>query len=358
MQGLLPSAHTSKCYNSPSVSIVYLTRCLFPTANRMEELPQWQSARKHDRIRAMMVDQKQLLERETQVLNSSLSLKIRNPAPCFFVCIKTFSIVFPVILYSCTPSVHHFSGFHVHRMGIMHDAQEKAFSGDLVRSFFNLREFEVYKPVSHVFLAIDPNAGGQSRFAIVSCIYMKGVCAIIGMEAINTHKPADYEGVLIEHIAALKARPNLRNALVVLMPEANLGFEAHYIERCVMQSRFARCCVTMRDKEQPGLRTTHAVKESMYIKTKAAFADEAVRFTKNTVNVNPETTVESMKKDLEHEMRTYSIIIDHPMSVFAQSKKTFSGKIGGFQDDLVVCLQLNILWHTQFYIDSKYGPYR
>ena len=276
--------------------------------HKMEELPQWQSARKHDRIRAMMQDQKQLLERET--------------------------------------------------MGIMHDTNEKAFSGDLVQSFFKLREFEVYMPVSHVFLAIDPNAGGQSRFAIVSCIYMKGVCAIIGMEAINTHKPADYEGVLIEHIAALKARPNLKNALVVLMPEANLGFEAHYIERCVMQSRFARCCVTMRDREQPGLRTTHAVKESMYIKTKAAFADEAVRFAKNMVNVNPETTVESMKKDLQHEMRTYSVIIDHPLSLFAQSKKTFSGKIGGFQDDLVVCLQLNILWHTQFYIDSKYGPYR
>lgn len=243
-------------------------------------------------------------------------------------------------------------------MGIMHDAREKAFKGDLVRSFFNLNPFEIFKPVEHVFLAIDPNAGGQSRFAIVSCAYMNGTCAIIGMEAINTHKPADYEGVLIEHIAAIKSRPHFRNAVIVLMPEANLGFEAHYIQRCVMQSRFARCSVTMRDKDQPGLRTTHAVKESMYIKTKAMFADEGVRFVKNMVNVNPETTTESMKKDLEHEMRTYSVVIDHPLSLFAQSKKTFSGKIGGFQDDLIVCLQLNILWHTQFYIDSKYGPYR
>ena len=180
----------------------------------------------------------------------------------------------------------------------------------------------------------------------------------MGMEAINTHKPSDYEAILVEHLAALKARPHMRNAMLVLMPEANLGFEAHYIERCVMQSRFARCSVTMRDKEQPGLRTTHAVKEAMYIKTKAALADESVRFEANMVNVNPETDVESMKKDLEHEMRTYSVVIDIPTSLFAQSKKTFSGKIGGFQDDLIVCLQLNILWHTQFFVDSKYGPYR
>ena len=251
--------------------------------------------------------------------------------------------------------IHHLNTVVVtHR----HDSAEKAFNGEMVNHFFRLLSFEIYKPVSHVFMAIDPNAGGQSRFAIVSCAYMGGTCAIIGMEAINTHKPADYEGVLIEHIAAIKARPNFRNAMIVLMPEANLGFEAHYIERCVMQSRFARCSVTMRDREQPGLRTTHAVKEAMYIKTKAMLGDEGVRFIKNMVNVNTMTTIQSMKKDLEQEMRTYSVVIDHPVSVFAQSKKTFSGKIGGFQDDLIVCLQLNILWHTEFYVDSKYGPYR
>lgn len=276
--------------------------------HKMADLPKWQSARKHDRIRAMMQDQKALLERET--------------------------------------------------MGIMQDAAEKAFSGLIVNNFFALRPFEIYKPISHVFIAVDPNAGGQSRFAIVSCVYMNGSIVIVGMEAINTHKPSDYEHVLIEHLAALKALPNLRNAILVMMPEANLGFEAHYIDRLVMQSRFCRCSVTMRDKDQPGLRTTHQVKEAMYVKTKAALADESVRFSKNMVNVNPETTVESMKKDLEHEMRTYSVVIDHPVSLFAQSKKTFSGKIGGFQDDLIVCLQLNILWHTQFYVDPKYQPYR
>ncbi len=43
-------------------------------------------------------------------------------------------------------------------MGIMHDAAEKAFNGTIVNNFFRLSAFEIYKPVSHVFMAIDPNA--------------------------------------------------------------------------------------------------------------------------------------------------------------------------------------------------------
>ena len=35
--------------------------------HKMAELPSWQSARKHQRIRAMMADQQELLERETYV---------------------------------------------------------------------------------------------------------------------------------------------------------------------------------------------------------------------------------------------------------------------------------------------------
>ena len=40
----------------------------------------------------------------------------------------------------------------------MHDAAEKAFNGTIVNNFFRLTSFEIYKPVSHVFMAIDPNA--------------------------------------------------------------------------------------------------------------------------------------------------------------------------------------------------------
>lgn len=78
-------------------------------------------------------------------------------------------------------------------------------------------------------------------------------------QAIKAHKPTDYEGVLIDHIAEILSTRHFENTLIVLMPEANLGYEAHHIERVVMRSKWAPSCCCMRDDAQPGLRTTHAV---------------------------------------------------------------------------------------------------
>ena len=82
---------------------------------------------------------------------------------------------------------------------------------------------------------------------------------MVGSQAIKAHKPSDYEEVLLGHVKAILQTRHLRDARVVLMPEANLGFEAHHIERAVMKSPMGPACVCMRDDAQPGLRTTHAV---------------------------------------------------------------------------------------------------
>ena len=123
--------------------------------------------------------------------------------------------------------------------------------------------------------------------------------------------------------------------------------------RCQVGDR----CLTMRDAEQPGLRTTHLVKEAMYIKTLDALTDDRIHFWEELVVVNHENTAEDLKRQLKEELQTYSVVVDQPKSLFAQAKKTFTGKIGGFQDDLVVCLQLNILWHSDFFKDRKYAAY-
>lgn len=240
----------------------------------------------------------------------------------------------------------------------MQDSAEKAFSGRMIKHFFSLPLYKFVDRINHIFIAVDPNAGGNSRFAIVSCVYTHGKIVIVGLEAIQTHRPSDYEDILVEHLRLLRRNWQYSSsATLVLMPESNLGFEAHYIERTVMRSKMARCCVTMRDDDTPGLRTTHKVKEAMYVKTKDALNDDRVVFAESIVTANPATPVEKLKSELKDEMQTYSVVIEHPTSVFADSKKTFTGKIGGFQDDLIVCLQLNILWHGDFFLDNKYGAY-
>ena len=177
--------------------------------HKMEELPRWQSARKHKRIREMMADQQELMCRET--------------------------------------------------MGIMTDAAEKAFRSSSITNFINAPRVKPDHGVKYVFISIDPNGGGDSRFAMVSAYYRAGKMVVVGLEAIKAHKPADYEGVLLDHVAEIFQTRHLENTMIVLMPEANLGYEAHHIERVVMRSKWAPSCCCMRDDAQPGLRTTHAV---------------------------------------------------------------------------------------------------
>ena len=99
--------------------------------HKMEELPQWQSARKHDRIRAMMQDQKELLERETQVLNSSLFLKIRNPAQCFFV-----QLTHTLLLFSCSQDGNYGKSLSYIHTGLYsyHTSHVQMFSWFVLRS--------------------------------------------------------------------------------------------------------------------------------------------------------------------------------------------------------------------------------
>jgi hypothetical protein len=146
-------------------------------------------------------------------------------------------------------------------MGIMQDAAEKAFNSASIINAFKAPRVVLDRPAQFVFVAIDPNGGGDSRFAIVSAIYRKGEMVIVGLEAIRAHKPSQYESILLDHVKTLRKHRFMRKAAFVLMPEANLGFEAHHIDRCVNQTEIRDYSVTMRDDEQPGLRTTHAVKE-------------------------------------------------------------------------------------------------
>lgn len=93
------------------------------------ELPPWQSARKHKKIRAMMSDQKELLQRET--------------------------------------------------MGIQSDAFGQAFKNKSLRA---LRERELFSggggAPRHLFMSIDPSGGGASHFALVTCFYSRGAVVV------------------------------------------------------------------------------------------------------------------------------------------------------------------------------------
>ena len=137
------------------------------------ELPPWQSARKHRKIRAMMADEPELLMRETQ--------------------------------------------------GISSDLHQRAFPQKFVRQWTMRAPFDhgARDAVRHVVLAIDPSGGGSSHFAVVSCFYHLGTMAVCGLESVCAKSPDQYAAVLLQHCKLL--RRAFPRALFVVAPEANLG---------------------------------------------------------------------------------------------------------------------------------------
>lgn len=212
--------------------------------------------------------------------------------------------------------------------------------------------------VRHIFVAIDPNAGGDSRFGICSCIYERGQLIIAGLDAVNSKNPSEYEPVLTNHIMALRKHPMTSRAVIVMMVESNLGFEAFHIERFLKRSAMARFCVCMSDRDQKvGLRTTNPVKEAMWVKLKTFLEEGAVCFWDGLVTANSLKTSEEMRHELKEELNTYKVMTALPKTVFQQTKRTFTGKLGGSVDDLSVTLQLNALWHSDFFKGGKYSDY-
>lgn len=235
---------------------------------------------------------------------------------------------------------------------------DTAFDKQLVKRMMDRSLYVLTRTVRHIFVAIDPNAGGDSRFGICSCIYERGQLIVAGLDAVKSKNPAQYEPILTEHILALRQHPLTSRAVVVLMIESNLGFEAFHIERFLKRSNLARFCVCMSDRDQKvGLRTTNPVKEAMWIKLRTFLEEDAICFWEKMVTINPDKSPVQMRIELRDELNQYKVMTELPKTVFQQTKRTFTGKLGGSVDDLSVTLQLNALWHGDFFKGGKYSDY-
>ena len=234
--------------------------------------------------------------------------------------------------------------FCVFLVGIMQENGDAAFQKIMINRVFEHPKVRFESAIPQVFIAIDPNGGGDSRFAICSCFYRRGKMIIAGLDAVKSKKPAEYEPVLYEHIMAFRRHKNTSGARVVIMVENNLGFESYHIERFINKSNARKFCCFLTDKEQKvGLRTTNPIKESMWHKFKTFLEEDAVCVWEDMISVNPNTKPKDMLKQLREELNNYKVMIELPKTVFQETKRTFTGKLGGSIDDLSVTCQLNAL---------------
>ena len=57
------------------------------------------------------------------------------------------------------------------------------------------------------------------------------------------------------------------------------------------------------------------------------------------------------------ELRSYMVYVDPPKTLFGKPRKTFTGKMGGHNDDVVIALQLAVLTMQIFTRSDKYARF-
>ena len=143
------------------------------------------------------------------------------------------------------------------------------------------------------------------------------------------------------HIHDLKRIPEFQFSNIQIFVERNLGFEAEHFERAL---QFEENVVFYRDQQasRTGILTTDGVKL-------AAMTMTNVMLREQRVNLLPEADLVSrnaqeVRRKLREQLEIYSLQFKTADTVFQKNKFALSGKVGGFKDDIVICLQLGIYW--------------
>ena len=70
------------------------------------------------------------------------------------------------------------------------------------------------------------------------------------------------------------------------------------------------------------------------------------------------TGIAEAKQQLESEMRFFSVITEAPKTPFGKTKRTYTGKSAGRNDDIVITLQLALAGARVFYESDRYAQFR
>lgn len=142
----------------------------------------------------------------------------------------------------------------------------------------------------------------------------------------------------------------------MLIPESNLGFEAQHIVQAVTRSKVTGwMAMSEGARDSVGLLTTNDSKAAMCKATQEVLSFGAIDVARNLVSLSqpPQHSYEQLLAEL----RTFAVVMD-VRGPFSAPRMTFSGKVGGQQDDLCITLQLCILGMNIFMRKDKYAAWR
>ena len=123
--------------------------------------------------------------------------------------------------------------------------------------------------------------------------------------------------------------------------ERNLGFEAEHFQRALHNMENV---VFYRDEQagRTGILTSENVKLGAMTHTNVMLREQRICMFPNNMLIARDA--QEYRRKLREQLEMYSFQFKTPNNVFQKGRYALSGKVGGFKDDIVICLQLGIYW--------------
>lgn len=163
---------------------------------------------------------------------------------------------------------------------------------------------------------------------------------------------------MLEHINRVRAMdPYMRNATAVIALESNLGFESQHLLHALNDSKLPKWVALA---EGPGgsigLHTTAERKEQYCLLLREVLKQDRICFSEGFFSISMDT--KEAKQRLRDEMGNFSVVVEPPKTTFGKTRKTYTGKLSGKQDDTVLALQMCLFTVKSYYTSDRYKTYR
>lgn len=144
-----------------------------------------------------------------------------------------------------------------------------------------------------------------------------------------------------EHIEKIRNIPELQFSPIEIFVERNLGFEAEHFQRALEHETLVSF---YRDTQagRTGILTSDAVKLGAMTMTNVFMREQRIVLLSGTQLVSRDSN--EIRRRLREQLEIYSMQFKTPENAFQKGRYALSGKVGGFKDDIVICLQLGIYW--------------
>jgi hypothetical protein len=180
---------------------------------------------------------------------------------------------------------------------------------------------------------------------------------MLGVDAVRTKDVRVTHRAVLAHIQKVRTIKNLENSTLVFCLESNLAFESQHLIHAIQEAGVKKwMALTEGAGSTLGWLTTNERKEAMMFSLRDALSVGSIHLSDEFFCLSQ--SVVKMKNQLEDELRSYSVITEPSKTPFGKTKKTYSGKMGGRNDDIAIVVQLAIAGVRCFYREDKYRQFR